>query len=189
MQKLGKFGFCLLFTLALPLGGCGDEAVAPKQCNQECLDSTALRGIRETLKLVYNLTLQGNPIGAQDESTPCPLGGRAAVSGNATSNADHGATEVALTYVLEACAYAQRDEEPEENYNLTITGSIVQQGTIAVQPTATSALIMSSEQLTLTGTVFDPPIAYQAEACALQVGQSGSNVAGTLCGRPAGVDL
>jgi hypothetical protein len=48
---------------------------------------------------------------------------------------------------------------------------------------------MSSEALTLSGTVYDPPISYLGEACALQVGQSGSNVTGTLCGRSAGVDF
>ena len=83
----------------------------------------------------------------------------------------------------------RRDEEPEENHNLTLTGIITQQGVIAVQPSVTTALLMSSEALTLTGTVYDPPIPYSADACELSLSQSGDDLSGTICGRPAGVDL
>ena len=93
-----------------------------------CEDGIALRSLRETMKLVYNITLQGNPVGDQDESTPCPLGGRARVFGTATSNPVHGATEVELTYELEGCHYLEIDDEPDETYEVTLDGIVTQVG-------------------------------------------------------------
>jgi hypothetical protein len=169
--------------------GCGDEAPAAPPCEQECQDAVAVRSLREVMKLVYNLTLQGKPVGPQEATTPCPQGGTAHVFGEATSEPVQGATEVTLTYELEACAHLERDDEPPENYSMTLTGSVKQQGIIAVQPTATSALVMSSESMTFAGTVYDPPLPYDEQGCAVQLGQSGSNVSGTICGRIAGLDL
>ena len=178
-------------VLALQLSACASdiEAEPAPPCDQLCQDSNALRAVREGMKLIYNLTLQGNPVGPQMEFIPCPQGGLAGVAGEATSNAEQGATEVSLTYGFQDCAYLRRDEEPEENHNLTLTGIITQQGVIAVQPSVTTALLMSSEALTLTGTVYDPPIPYSADACELSLSQSGDDLSGTICGRPAGVDL
>jgi hypothetical protein len=179
------------FVCMLTALGCGDDPPKDPElsCDQECKDRSALRGLRETLKLVYNLTLQGNPVGAQDETTSCPFGGSAHLFGEATSNALQGTTEVQLTYELDQCVYLQKDEEPPENYALMFTGVLEQTGTIAVQPTSTTALIMNSAALTLVGAVYDPPIEYREDACAVQLGQSGEQVSGTLCGRNVGVDL
>jgi hypothetical protein len=172
--------------------GCGSDTVEPPPtpaCEQQCQDDTALKALRETMKLVYNLTLQGNPVGEQDESFDCPRGGEARVFGTATSNAEQGATEVDITYELDACGYLRRDEDPDDSYDLFFDGTIDQRGTLAVQPTAASAALMRSDSMSLSGTVWDPPIAYAEEDCAVELGQSGSIVAGTLCGRVAGADL
>jgi hypothetical protein len=180
----------MLFVLGPSAVACGGPDPEPSPpCEQECQDANALRALRETLKLVFNLTLQGNPVGAQDESTPCPTGGSARVFGQATANAIQGAIEVDLTYEFMDCAYLQRDEDPDENYNMTFAGSVLQQGTIAVQPSVTTALNMSSEALTLFGNVYDPPLEYREEACPVRIGQNGNQVSGTICGREAGVDL
>lgn len=177
-------------ALAASLLGCGaEEAPASPPCEQQCQDGVAIRALRETMKLVYNITLQGNPVGAQDETTPCPLGGSAHVFGVATSNAVHGATELELTYELDQCRYLQRDDEPAENYDMTLTGTVTQSGTLAVQPTATTGLVIRSDSVTLGGTVYDPPLAYAETECVIELGQSGSNVSGTICGREAGADL
>lgn len=184
-----RLGSATLIT-ALFAFGCGDDTAPPAPpCHEECQDRVALRALRETLKLVYNLTLQGNPVGAQDETTPCPQGGSAHVFGTATSNAVQGATDLSLSYELEACAYLQRDDHPDENYDVVLTGTVVQSGTLAVQPTATTALVMSSDAITVEGTVYDAPIAYLADACAAELGQNGDHLSGTLCGRSAGLDL
>ncbi|GMV14916.1 MAG: hypothetical protein HS104_37075 [Polyangiaceae bacterium] len=180
----------LCFTAALLAVGCADDKAEPSPpCDEECRDRTAVRALRETMKLVYNITLQGNPVGPQDESTPCPLGGSAHVFGTATSNAKFGATEVELTYELAACHYLSRDEQPSENYDMTVTATVTQTGTLAVQPSATTALVMQSASVTLSGNVYDPPLDYLAESCAVELGQSGNNLSGTICGREVGLDL
>jgi hypothetical protein len=172
------------------LFGCGSEQADPAPpCEQQCKDDNAVRAIRETMKLVYNLTLQGNPVGAQDELTPCPHGGGARVWGEATSDSMQGATFVDLSYQFANCKYIERDDEPDENYAITLNGIITQQGTIAVQPSATSALIMKSEALSLSGTVYDPPLPYEESDCVVELGQSGSKISGTICGRLAGANL
>ncbi len=180
-----RVAILVLWTL-----GCGSEQADPSPpCEQECKDANAMRAVRETMKLVYNLTLQANPVGEQDELTPCPQGGGARVFGEASSDPMQGATLVDLTYQFVNCKYIERDDEPDENYAITLNGNVTQQGIIAVQPSATSALIIRSEALSLAGTVYDPPLAYEESDCVVELGQSGNQVSGTICGRVAGVDL
>jgi len=131
----------LALVLMVACSGGGDGGTV-EDCDQACIDRTALRGVRETLKLVYNLTLQGNPVGPQSALTPCPTGGGARVSGEASSSATQGTTRVDLLYELLECGYTQRDETPDENYALTFTGSFHQSGTIAVQPATSTALLI-----------------------------------------------
>jgi hypothetical protein len=141
------------------------------------------------MKLAFNLTLQGKPVGPQDATTPCPLGGRARVHGNATSNAEQGATEVSLTYEFSACAYSQTDDDPKQTYSVTVNGSITESGTIAVQPSATTALIFTSDGTSITGKVYSPAIDYHADACPMRLGQNGNDLTGTLCERAIGLTL
>lgn len=189
-----RAAFTALALTAGPLAalpGCGNGASPPEPepCDQQCLDTSAVRALRETIKLAFNLTLQGKPVGAHDVTVPCPFGGSIRVYGEAYSNPIQGATEVTLTYELAGCAYKQIDSESPENYSLAMTGALTQEGTIAVQPTATTALLMKSTSMTFAGSVYDPPITYEAPACALDLVQNGSRLSGTICGRDAGYDL
>jgi hypothetical protein len=182
-------GCSTLVALTLLLFGCQAEPPPSPPCRDDCIDGIALRSLREMMKLVYNITLQANPVGAQDESTDCPLGGRARVFGTATSNAEQGATEVELTYELDDCQYIELDDEPDETYRMTIDGTVTQLGTMAVQPSATTALLMQSDSVTLDGTVHDPPRSFQEDDCVVDVAQNGNDLSGLFCGREAGVDL
>ena len=182
---------CLALGAAPTVAGCGADVTpppAPPPCEEECKDEIAIRALRETTKLAFNLTFQGKPVGSHDLVTPCPLGGGARVSGTASSNAIQGATEVKLTYVLLGCSYLFKDEDAKENYRMTLTGTMTQEGIIAVQPSATTALVMRSEKMTFAGTVHDPPIDYDAE-CPVELGQNGNVLTGTICGRDASTDL
>lgn len=180
-------------ALLLACGACGAETGpepdAPPPCDDKCRDAIAMRGMRETMKLVFNLTFQGKPVGMHDFSFPCPLGGKARIFGTATSNAIQGSTEVDLTYELEGCKLMQRDTDVAENYDLTVTGTVRQVGTLAVQPTATTALGITSEAMKVEGSVYDPPVPFVEPACAVRFVQNGSRLTGTLCGRLVTVDL
>jgi hypothetical protein len=175
---------------SLLAAGCGDEAAeSTTECDQECKDEIATRAVREMMKLLYNLTLQGNDVGEQDELVPCPFGGTARVFGNATSDAKLGTTEVDLTYEFNQCAYLERDEDPKENYDVKLDATLTQQGVIAVQPSVSSALVIRSDSLGISGTLGDPPVSYAEEDCKLRLSQNGNKLSGRFCGRTVGVDL
>lgn len=175
---------------SIALSGCSaDEAAPSKTCDAECRDESAVRSLREVIKVVYNLTLQANRVGEQDETTRCPLGGSARVQGFASSLAEQGATELLLVYELDECAYLQRDDEPEESYDVVISGAVSEQGILAVQPTATTALIFEADSISLAGTVYDPPVSYAEPDCALRFGQDGNHFSGDWCGRRVAFDL
>jgi hypothetical protein len=176
----------LLLAAAATSTACGGDDAAPAA---KPWDKSAMRALREVIKVAYNLTLQGNDVGEQDETTPCPQGGSARVRGAATSVPEQGASEVDLTYELSRCAYLQRDDEVEENYDVTISGAVTEKGILAVQPTATTALIFESASISLEGTVYDPPVDHAEVDCAFHVAQNGNHFAGTWCGREVGLDL
>ena len=182
-----------VLALSLLAVGCGagsHPAPAPA-CDQACQDGVALRGLRTLIKFAFNLTVQGMPVGAQDELHDClPSNGstgQAHVFGTATSNADQGSSFVDLDYDFRACAYpAAPDPTAEQNFDITVSGVIRENGTLAVQPSSTSALLFHSDAVSITGTVYDPPLDYAASDCVLDLNQDGNDVAGTLCGRAAG---
>lgn len=188
-----RAGMTLAFVALVAVAGCGgtsgNSPPPPPPCDQVCMDTTALRAFRETIKLVFNLTLQGKPVGAQDATTPCPLGGSAHIFGDASSNALQGTTEVKLTYELDHCGYARKDADPKQTYSITLTGTVSEQGILAVQPNATTAIELSSDSVTFSGTVYDAPLDYEESACVVQLGQSGGAVSGKMCGRDVGVSL
>jgi hypothetical protein len=173
-------------------GGCGSSvapAPAPKECNAECQDKITVRATRELLKLAFNLTLQGKPVGAQNEQAVCPLGGFVRVTGEATANAQQGSTNVNLEYEFFDCVYESKDDDLEENYRVTLSGLVGQRGVIAVQPSSTTALQMRSQAVTLSGTVYNPAIPVELTACTMQLQQDGNELTGTLCERKVGLRL
>ncbi|RYE91374.1 MAG: hypothetical protein EOO75_08860 [Myxococcales bacterium] len=175
---------------AAPACSCSTPPPPPTEaCDQRCADGVALRAMRETLKLAFNLALQGKPVGPQDATGACPEGGTFRVVGEATSNALQGTTTVKLTYTFEGCVYRQIDDEVDENYRMSVTGTLTQEGTIAVQPSATTALLIRSDDLTLDGEVYVPAQDYRIEQCPTVLSQTGNAIAGTVCGRAAGFDF
>jgi hypothetical protein len=157
----------------------------------------ALRAVRTLLKLAYNFTVQGKPVGAQDWTIPCVYSagtmGSVHVHGVATSNTQQGATFVGditatppapLLYDFDGCRWIQNDAQPEQNFDIILTGSIGELGTIAQQPTATSALAITGTDLHLSGTVYDPAHAYD-EFWNLNAAQNGNDVGACIC-TPAG---
>jgi len=172
--------------------GCGGPSPAPPPaCDQACADGVALRGLRSLMKLGFN-TLQGKPAGMQDAMTPCPVGGMGHIHGNIVTNATVGTMDVDMTYDLVGCRYLTVptvDPTPEHDFDLTMTGTITEIGTLSAQPTSTTSLLFRSSGMTFSGNVYHPELAYEQSNCVLAFGQNGNAVAGTACGRPAGFNF
>jgi hypothetical protein len=189
-KRAASLGAGLVLAAAQACGtNAGNSPPPPPPCDQTCRDDIALRAFRESLKLAFNHTFQGEPVGDHDKTVPCPLGGTVRVFGNATSNALQGSTEVVVTYVFDKCGVPQKDDDPKQTYSITLSGTATENGTIAIQPSSTTALGILSQSMTLTGTVYDPPIDYSETACNLALGQNGNQLSGTMCTRTVGLTL
>ncbi len=141
------------------------------------------------MKLGFNATLQGNDAGMQDEMTPCPVGGTGRIHGTVVTNAKVGTMDLDLTYELAGCRYlivTEVDATPAHDFDLTMTGTITEKGTLSSQSTQTTSLLFRSSAMTFTGTVYHPATDYQQTNCALEFWQNGNAVSGTACGRDAG---
>jgi len=188
-----RTGPWVLLALVVSSGcGAGPRPAPAPPCDQACQDGVALRGVRTAMKIAYNFAVAAQPVGAQDKMAPCvsfdgTRGGSVHVFGNASVNAIQGASIVALSYDFEDCLYsAAPDATANQNFSLTMTGLVTEGGTLSVQPTATTALAIASDSLSISGTVYDPPLDYAVSGCALSVIQNGNEVSGALCGRKAG---
>jgi hypothetical protein len=179
----------LALALASTSACSSSSSKTPTTCDASCQDEVAVRGLRNAVKLAYNLLLQGGPVGMQDKMAPCPLGGTVHVQGTATSVAEQGTTMVDLTYDFAACGYSETDTDPTKTFSLTFTGTVSEKGNLANDPSSTTALTFHSDSMTLKGTVFSPTVDYDDESCALDLSQSGDNVSGTLCTRMTGISL
>lgn len=180
----------LLFVLLTACGSGNAVTPAPEAppCDDKCQDEVAVQAVRETVKLAFNLTFQGKPVGTYDLAANCPQGGAVRVTGTATSNAIQGATEVDITYQLLGCSYLRTDDDAKNNYEMKLTGTFTQKGVLAVQPSSTSAVIMKSDNMKFEGTVYDPPLPYNQE-CPLDLGQNGNRLSGKICDRSTTVEL
>jgi hypothetical protein len=182
-----------MFSLLLAVGcGAGPRPAAAPPCDQSCQDGVALLGLRSAMKFAYNYKIATQPVGAQDAMTPCysedgSHGGTVHIFGAASVNAIQGASIVSLSYDFQSCLFsAPPDPTADQNFSLTLTGLVTEQGTLSVQPTATTALDLESDSVSVAGTVYDPAVPYSVSDCALSVLQSGNAVSGALCGRNAG---
>ncbi|MGC4086542.1 MAG: hypothetical protein QM756_01345 [Polyangiaceae bacterium] len=63
-MALSRFALCFSLLALACSSNVGASRVA-KSCNDACQAQVAARGLRETLKLAYNLTLNGKPVGAE----------------------------------------------------------------------------------------------------------------------------
>ena len=79
---------------------------------------------------------------------------------------------------------APQHTTPERNYNLTMNGTVIEKGTLAMGG-PTTALTLKGTGMGFSGTVFDPPVDYVEMDCDVDARQEGNNVTGTVCGRMA----
>jgi hypothetical protein len=172
--------------------GCGNGAKStpPPVCGQACQDGVALRGLRTMIKIAYDGLVQGKPVGAQDVMQSCIYQGTVHIHGLATVNALQGDTflgdsravpPVPFTYDFASCRWIEpTSATAEENFDLTLSGSVGELGTLSQQPTANTVLGFTAGGLHLSGTVYDAPIPYDA-FWNLKAGQTGNSMSACIC--------
>ena len=141
-------------------------------------DQMLIYGVLDTEVFLYGQQLVGLPVGAQDVTAACPLGGSVHIFG---TTMDDGVANVALTFSLADCSNAG------SGYDLTLTGDLAFEGSFSSD--GYKALSTTSAELAAQGTVQAGAESAQLdERCALAVtdrGEAGqvSVVSGEWCGR------
>src|SRR5215472_8127425 len=155
-MRSGRRGLALgVVALALAACNSGGSTSPPPACDASCQDDIAIRAFREIIKQVFNGAIQNQPVGNQDATYICaPRGGTAHITGTATANADVGTTTVNLTYAFSGCRYIQIDTDPNQSYDITLSGTVMETGVIAQQPGSTTSLSFTSSATAITGSVY-----------------------------------
>jgi hypothetical protein len=160
-------------------GGCASDSGGGSSgdsdgsaCDQGCLDDGTGYGIIETLRFLYNANLAGRPVGTQNVSASCPLGGGAVITGTTSFDSFNGITGVNLTFSASSCRHSDGSI-----FDLTLTGAVNQSGTFS---NISTALSYSSTALAISGSVYGEIV---VETCSLSIARSDSSVTGVLCGR------
>jgi hypothetical protein len=145
-------------------------------CDQACADIASGVTLANLVNDLYNQNLAGRPVGSQNLSAQCPLGGTAAITGTTGFDSTHNITSVNLTYMMTSC------HASASGVQLTYTGTVTEVGSF--DSMTLQSLNDASDALTTTGTV--DGFAVNDTACAVHVNvdnNSTPEVTGTLCGR------
>jgi hypothetical protein len=157
-------------------GGTG-HAYVPPTCDQGCQDYLVGWALDDTIWFLWNQKLAGHPVGVQDITGACPLGGSVHVTGM-DSVAD-GTTTTDVQFQLTAC------ENSNRQYDLTFSGNVSMQGSFN-GATNFTAEVFSAPGLDVSGALHwldDPAI---KQACDVTVSQKGGGMSSALNGRVCG---
>lgn len=139
-------------------------------------DQWIVYGILDTQNFLYDQQLVGLPVGPQDVTANCPLGGTVHIYGS-TTQADQATVD--LTFAMTECA------NTGEGYDLVFTGDTWMSGSFA--STGYKALSTTSDSIEVFGTVAsDPPeVDTTCDLAVTDRGEDGeaSVVSGEWCGR------
>ena len=137
-------------------------------------DATVVYGLLDSLVFLYDQNLIGRPVGGQDSTDDCPLGGTVHITG---TTAESESAVIDLVFDMAACANTGSD------YDLAFTGAVAWAGSF--KPTGYKALSATADPLRAEGEAAGLDV---DESCALAVtdrGEDGevSSVSGEWCGR------
>ena len=162
----------------------GDPATTTSDpiCGQQCQDDTAGYALDDTMWLLWNENIAGQPSGAQNKTVQCPLGGSAAITGT-TSVANNGISTIHLSFALADC------QNSNATYMLTFGGALTWDGTFGSGNP--NAVTFKSTPLDVSGTIREYDMPAITESCAVALtdtyDKSSSTQSGWLngaiCGR------
>ena len=156
----------------------GSSTYSPPKCDQGCQDFLVGFALDDTLWFLWNQKLAGHPVGVQNISGACPLGGTVHITG--MDGVSSGITTTAIQFALDGC------ENSNKQYHLTFTGTVTMDGSFDAS-TNFAAETFSAPGLAVSGGLKwrDQPTIDQA--CDVSVTQRGtgdsSKLGGSVCGR------
>ena len=149
-------------------------------CAQACKDNRTSAGVIDVLNFLYNQTFAGQPVGAQDLTAACALGGSVHITGSNGYDSGTGVITLNLSYDMTSCAAS------DSAYNLTFGGAVSQSGTLEQQ--GQISIVYYSAALEFDGTVNGTAVTDSDCSLALQEQRNSDNtnyrVSGNLCDRP-----
>jgi hypothetical protein len=134
----------------------------------------------DTIWFLWNQKLAGRPVGVQDISGACPLGGSVHITG--MDGVADGTTNTDIQFQLDGC------ENSNRQYDFTFTGSVSMVGTFN-GATNTTAELFSAPGLMVAGPLHwldDPAI---DQSCDVSFTQRGGGDTFALSGRVCGRDF
>jgi hypothetical protein len=160
-------------------GYAGSSMYQPPTCDQGCQDYLVAYALNDTLWFAWNQKLAGKPVGMQDTTASCALGGSVHITGFDEVLAS-GATSTDMLFSFADCANAN------QTYDLTFSGEVSMEGSL--DPNVDfAALTFSVPQLEVRGALDwldDPEI---DQSCPVNFSQQGTGdsfaLAGRVCGR------
>jgi hypothetical protein len=182
---VGSLALCSCSSSGASGGGQGTPAVQQTPiCGQACQDDTAGYALDDTMWLLWNENIAGQPSGAQNMTVQCPLGGTAALTGT-TAVASNGISTVHLTLGLQGC------ENSNATYTLAFGGSLTWDGTFGSG--YANAVTFKSTALDVSGTIREYDMPAVMESCPVALtdtfDKSANNqtgwLNGAICGRAA----
>ena len=175
---------CFLVVCSCSSGASGSDpgTATDPICGQRCQDDTAGYALDDTMWLLWNENIAGQPSGAQNKMVQCPLGGSAAITGT-TSVANNGISTIHLSLTLADC------QNSNETYALTFGGVLTWDGTFGSGNP--NAVTFKSTPLDVSGTIRQYDMPALTESCAVALtdtyDKSSSKQSGWLngaiCGR------
>jgi len=155
---------------------------ASSTCGQTCQDAEVGYALDDTIWLLWNENLAGQPSGAQSKTVSCPLGGTAQITGT-TGVASNGIDTAQLTLSMQNCGNLNT------GYSLAFTGTVTWGGSF--NSSAGNAITFKSASLIIGGaiTLYDNPTI--DETCAVSLTDTYDKTAaaqstwltGLVCGR------
>lgn len=170
-------------------GTAAENVCRAQTCDQACQDAIVAYAIDDTIWLLNNEDLAGIPVGNQDKTAACPLGGTVHITGTTGASSSTAIETLSLTFDLQACAHSNT------TYSLAFTGKLSATGTFSTDHTGPNAVTFASSSLTITGKVQPSGVAAVAvsETCPVSLTDAYRQVAGEtgwlngeICGRTAG---
>ena len=146
--------------------------------SQDLIYSDTVWGIMTGIGDIYNQNLAGKPVGYQNISTFCPLGGNVTITGTTGYSSTTGITTVTLNYSMTNCVVSHM--AGAISATLTLDGTLDENGSFSDDFTSLTYL---ANNLSMSGTLQREgyPDGLIDEICDVNINRTSSGVSAEIC--------